>query len=243
MTRRLTRLFTALLFLTLSYGGAAAQQGGRVGAQELIARGNERYARAEYEAAIKVYALVPADAGEAYAQALYNIGVCRFELWQTGEAVRLYVRAVEARDGRYPKASYALGVALEELGRGSEAKQAYARAARSAGFAPAHYKLGMLAAGEGDVARAATHFREAIRRSKGKFPASHNNLGVMLARVGCLDEAEREFEAAIRESDGTFAEAAHNLERCRTLLAAGRAGGGGLEELKVAAADDWFRRR
>src|SRR5215213_2487975 len=123
MTTRLTRLFTALLFLTLSYAGAAARQGG--GSQELVARGNERYARAEYEAAIKVYTLVPAEAGEAYAQALYNIGVCRFELWQTEEAARMYRLAVEARGRRYPKASYALGVALEELGRASEAKESY----------------------------------------------------------------------------------------------------------------------
>ena len=88
MTTRVTRLFPALLFLALTCAGAAAQQGG--GAQALIARGNERYARAEYEAAIEVYALVPADAGEAYAQALYNIGVCRFELWQTEEAAQAY---------------------------------------------------------------------------------------------------------------------------------------------------------
>lgn len=239
MTTRLTRLFTALLFLTLSYAGAEARQGG--GAQGLIARGNERYARAEYEAAIKVYTLVPEDAGEAYAQALYNIGVCRFELWQTEEAARMYRLAVEARGGRrYPKASYALGVALEELGRASEAKESYARAA-AGGHAPAYYKLGMFAEREGDLGRAAAHFREAVRRSKGKFPAGHNNLGVMLARVGRLDDAEREFEAALRESDGTFAEARHNLELCRTLQSAGRAGGG-VASLRVAAAPDGFSR-
>ncbi|HEX6183885.1 MAG TPA: tetratricopeptide repeat protein, partial [Pyrinomonadaceae bacterium] len=178
MTGRLKRLFTALLLLTVTFASAAAQQGG--GAQELIERGNERYARAEYEAAIRAYALVPADAGEAYAQALYNIGVCRFELWQTEEAATMYRRAVEARGRRYPKASYALGVALEELGRAAEAKEAYARAANAGGYAPAYYKLGMLAEAGGDVAAAAAHFREAVRRSEGKFPAGHNNLGVML---------------------------------------------------------------
>ena len=239
MTGRLKRLFTALLFVTLVGAGAAAQQGG--GAQELIARGNERYARAEYEAAIKVYSLVPEDAGEAYAQALYNIGVCRFELWQTEEAATMYRRAVEARGRRYPKASYALGVALEELGRAAEAKESYERAATGGGYAPAYYKLGMIAEREGDVGRAAAHFREAVRRSKDKFPAGRNNLGVMLARVGRLDEAEREFEAALRESDGTFAEARHNLELCRTLLAAGRAGAG-VASLRVAAAADGFTR-
>jgi len=238
MTRRLTKLFTALLFVILTCAGAAAQQGS--GAQELIARGNERYARAEYEAAIKAYALVPEDAGEAYAQALYNIGVCRFELWQTEEAARMYRLAVEARGRRYPKASYALGVALEELGRASEAKESYTRAAMVGGYAPAYYKLGMIAEREGDLGRAATHFREAVRRSKGKFPASHNNLGVMLARAGRLAEAEREFEAAVRQSDAPFEEAAQNLKLCRKLLA-GRSKDGAAA-MKVAAAADGFNR-
>jgi tetratricopeptide (TPR) repeat protein len=240
MTNRLRGLFTALLLLSLCRAGAAAQDSG-AGARELIARGNERYARAEYEAAIKVYALVPAGAGDVYAQALYNIGVCRFELWQTEEAARMYARAVGARGGRYPKASYALGVALEELGRAAEAKASYARAAEGAGYAPAHYKLGMLAAGAGDTEGAASHFREAIRRAKGKFPASHNNLGVMLARAGRLAEAGREFEAALRHSEGTFEEAAHNLKLCRRLLA-GRGGGDAAAALKVAAAADGFSR-
>src|SRR3954468_24141957 len=178
MQRMSKRLFPALLFLTLCGATAAAQ--GR--AQEIIARGNERYARGQYGAAVEEYGRVTRTEGEAYAQALYNIGVCRFELWQTEEAAQAYRQAIEARGGHYPKASYALGVALEELGRGAEAREAYEQAA-SKDYAPAHYKLGMLAARAGDKEQAAAHFREAIGPSKDRFPASHNNLGVMLARA------------------------------------------------------------
>jgi tetratricopeptide (TPR) repeat protein len=237
MTRMLKGLFPALLFVTLCCTAAAAQEGGR--ARELIARGNERYARGEYKSAIAEYQRVARTEGEAYAQALYNIGVCRFELWQTEEAARAYVQAIEARGGRYPKASYALGVALEELGRGAEAKDAYEQAALK-DYAPAHYKLGMLAARAGDDERAAVHFREAIKRSKERFPASHNNLGVMLARAGRLAEAAREFEAALRQSDVPFAEAADNLKLCRRLLAGQSKEGAAA--LKVAAAADGFTR-
>jgi tetratricopeptide (TPR) repeat protein len=240
MTRTLKGLLAALL-LTLSCAAASAQEWGGdvVNARQLIARGNERYARGDYRAAIETYVRVPPGAGEAYAQALYNIGVCRFELWQTEEAAGAYRHAVEARGGRYPKASYALGVALEEMGRAVEAKEAYALAAASA-YAPAHYKLGMLAARAGDDAGAAAHLREAIKRSKERFPASHNNLGVVLARAGRLAEAEREFEAALRESDAPFEEAEHNLKLCRRLLAGNVRDG--VAALKVAASADGFSR-
>ncbi len=233
LKRTLKGLFAALLFLTLWGADASAQER----AQEVIARGNELYARGEYRSAIAEYGRVARAEGEAYAQALYNIGVCRFELWQTEEAVGAYRRAIEARGRSYPKASYALGVALEELKRGPEASEAY-REAAAKGYAPAHYKLGMLAARAGDDEKAAAHFREAIRRSKERFPASHNNLGVMLARAGRLNEAEREFEAALRQSDAPFEEAAQNLKLCRRLLnGQSKEGAAGL---KVAAGADGF---
>ena len=101
MNTRLKRLFPSLLLLALSLCTVAAAQEGRSAAQDLISRGNELYARAEYEAAIALYARVPAPAGDAYAQALYNIGVCRYELQQTAEAALLYAKAIEARRGRY----------------------------------------------------------------------------------------------------------------------------------------------
>ncbi|MBV9929256.1 MAG: tetratricopeptide repeat protein [Acidobacteria bacterium] len=235
MKRTWNGLLTALLFLLLFGATAAAQERAR----EAIARGNEHYARGEYKLAIAEYERVSRAEDEAYAQALYNVGVCRFELWQTEEAARSYRQAIEARGRSYPKASYALGVALEELRREPEARAAYEQAAKK-GYALAHYKLGMLAARAGDGESAAGHFREAIKLSKDKFPAGHNDLGVVLARAGRLSEAEREFEAAVRQSDAPFEEAAQNLKLCRKLLAGQSKDGAAA--LKVANAADGFTR-
>src|SRR6185503_15074341 len=87
-----------------------------------IERGNRNFARADYETAIQEYRRVPADAGEDYAQALYNIGVSYYELWRTDEAINHYRLAIAARHGAYARASYALGVALEDQGQLIEAK-------------------------------------------------------------------------------------------------------------------------
>ena len=119
-------LMTALLLLLLCSGAmtALAQSGGR----DALRRGNERYARGEYEAAIREYGEIKSAQGAVYAQALYNIGVCEFELARTDEAISMYRRAVAARGGRYPKALYALGVALEAVGQLAEAREAYRQA-------------------------------------------------------------------------------------------------------------------
>jgi tetratricopeptide (TPR) repeat protein len=213
-----------MLVLTLSCFAGMARAGGSEAA-EAIKRGNDRYARGEYEAAIREYRQVAEGRTEAYAQALYNIGVCYFELNRTDEAVGMYRRAIEARGGRYPKALYALGVALEISGRQEEAKAAYRQAIAAsgdnymeAGLAIAHYRLGLILGREGDYEGAVTLFREALGRSKQRFPAAHNNLGVMLALAGRVGEAEQEFELALRHSTADFEEAAYNLKLCRARL-------------------------
>ena len=61
----------------------------------------------------KEYNKVSTRDGESYARAIYNIGVCYYELWQTEEAIIFYKRAIELKQGNYPRASYALGVALK----------------------------------------------------------------------------------------------------------------------------------
>jgi len=104
-------------------GSVSLAQTGRDEAQNAIRRGNEKYAKAEYQLAIEEYRRVPLSAGETYAQSLYNIGVCYYELWRTDEAIIYYRRAVEARKGRYPMALYAIGVALTDFKRLSEAKK------------------------------------------------------------------------------------------------------------------------
>ncbi len=215
-------LATLLALLT---GGASMGQENREEARDRIKRGNERYARAEYEAAIEEYRRVPRGAGDAYAQSLYNVGVCYYELGRTEEAIVMYRSAAAAHAGRYPKALYALGVALEDSRRWPEAKEAYREAViTSSGsytesqLAVAHYRLGLLALREDDYEGADALFREAIARSGQAFPASHNNLGVALALAGRLEMAEQEFAVALRQSRGAFGEAAHNLKLCRSRL-------------------------
>jgi len=226
---RAKRLLLAVLLMSLSGGAGATGQESRSEARDRVRRGNEMYARADYEAAIREYRRVPDKSGEVYAQSLYNIGVCYYELSRTREAINMYRSAVEAsRSGRYPKALYALGVALEDSHRWPEAKEAYRQALVASGgkyaeaqLAVAHYRLGLLAMREGDYAGADTLFREAIARSRRRFPASHNNLGVALALAGRMSMAEQEFELALKGARGAFKEAADNLRLCRSALASG----------------------
>ncbi|MCM3901777.1 MAG: tetratricopeptide repeat protein [Pyrinomonadaceae bacterium] len=210
----------AILLVTLVVSFAAGQSSS-IGPAQAIKRGNEKYSKAEYFVAIKEYEQVKPQAGEIYSQALYNIGVSYYELWRTEDAIAMYRKAVAARAGRYSVALYALGVALEDLKRPDDAKEAYRQAVavsqgREAGAA--HFRLGLLLAGDSDYEKAATHFTEAIIWEAS--PASHNNLGVVLALKGRLHEAEREFELALREAGGAFPDATNNLKLCQSLLKA-----------------------
>ncbi|MGI8732543.1 MAG: tetratricopeptide repeat protein [Pyrinomonadaceae bacterium] len=216
---RYRRLLLATLAVTFLASIAVAQTV-RERSLDAIRRGNDKYAKAEYQLAIEEYRRVQPSSDETYAKALYNIGVCHYELWNTDEALVYYRKAIAARP-RYPMALHALGVALKDLKRLSEARGAFTESivASSGGHAPAHYMLGMLAMSEGDHKAAAAFFKEAISRSRDRFPASHNNLGVALARMGRLREAQREFETALRYADGEFDVAIHNLNLCRFLLA------------------------
>ena len=208
----------AILLVTLVVSFASGQSSPAASA-ESIKRGNAKYSKAEYLAALEEYGRIQPQAGEIYSQALFNIGVCYYELWRTEDAVAMYKKALAARASSYPKAFYALGVALEELERPVEAKEAYRQAvaaspSRESGAA--HFRLGLLLASEGEYEEAANHFTEAITWETS--PAGHNNLGVVLALNGRLHEAEREFEAALKQANGIFADATNNLKLCRFLL-------------------------
>lgn len=207
------------LGLTLLWGTIALAQ--TAGAQDFIKRGNAKYVKAEYDSAIAEYRRISPAAGDTYAQALYNIGVCYYELGRTEEAIRLYREAIKVRP-EYAKALYALGVALGDFGKHEEARAAYQSAVAASGgkYAVAYFKLGVLAAADGEYDAAAMLFREAISKSSDRLPSSHNNLGVMLALRGKFNEAEREFRIALKQTDGTFADAKHNLTLCRSLSSA-----------------------
>jgi tetratricopeptide (TPR) repeat protein len=183
-------------------------------AKSSLTRGDAFVAQENYTAAIEEYSKV-FYRDRDYARAIYNIGVCHYELWQTEEAINFYKRAIDLKRGIYPVASYALGVALEDQRRFAEAKTAYQQAPD---FGPAIYRLGLLEAKSGKFKKAAALFRDAASREGRHVPASHNNLGVMLARLGFMQEAEKEFVVALASSGGVFEDAAHNLKLCRSLI-------------------------
>ena len=214
MSIRKLILGTSLLLMIAGF--ASAQD---LSSDSAITRGNRLVAQGQYKLAIKEYGRV-SSSDDAYAQAVYNIGVCYYELWHTGEAIEFYKRAIELRQGKYPNASYALGVALEENNKLAEAKDAYAEAIKaSPGNNPvANYRLGVVWATEGNFETAAKYFKAASIRKGEHAPASHNNLGVMLARMGRLSEAEVEFTTALQQTNGAFADAAHNLKLCQRLM-------------------------
>lgn len=214
-------LFAILLATTLPVLVSAQQDHERAA----IKRGNELVAQEKYEAAIREYELLSPTAGELYARALYNIGVCHYELWRTDQAIDFYSQAIAASKNRYPRASYALGVALEDESRFAEARNAYEESivASRGDFAPAQHRLGLLMTRAGNYTRAVRLYKDAIRRPGDHLPASHNNLGVILAWTGHLKEAEVEFKIALRLTDGTQEDASHNLKLCRYLLAKGMA--------------------
>src|SRR5262249_36438642 len=142
-----------------------------------IKRGNELFAREQYKLALDQYRKIRPNDGASYAQALYNIGVCHFELWETDDAIAYYKLAITARPGGYAKASYALGIALESQSRWHEAKLAYEQALSGDSEGAALFKLGVLAARQGEQQAAMKLFREAIALVGPHVPSSHNNLG------------------------------------------------------------------
>jgi tetratricopeptide (TPR) repeat protein len=96
--------------------------------KSILKRGDALVAQEKYKLAIEEYLKVSSRDADSYARAIYNIGVCHYELWQTDEAIEFYKRAIELKQGNYPRASYALGVALEDQGKTTEAKIAYEQA-------------------------------------------------------------------------------------------------------------------
>jgi tetratricopeptide (TPR) repeat protein len=213
------KMFAALLLLTLLVVPARLQAQRR-DARESIDKGNRLVLRRSYEEALREYERVAPDSAKLYSIALYNIGVCYYELWRTTEAIDYYRRAIKARNGSYAQASYALGIALEDEGKLLEAKAVYNQALATArsDYPHAQFHLGLIAANAGDVELAAALFRKALKRPGEHVISSHNNLGVMLARMQRLKEAEKEFAIAFRLSNGEFGDAAHNLDLCRRLL-------------------------
>ena len=83
-----------------------------------------------------------------------------------------------------------------QLGLSAHDASAFAKAP---GLAEAHNALGELLAGSGDLARAETEFREALRIEP-DMPTAQSNLGHALAERGNLPEAAWYFERAVRRT-------------------------------------------
>ena len=67
-------------------------------------RADALVAQEKYAAAITEYNKVSPRDADLYARAIYNIGVCNYELWRTEEAIVFYKRAVDLKHGNYPRA-------------------------------------------------------------------------------------------------------------------------------------------
>jgi tetratricopeptide (TPR) repeat protein len=209
-------LFTTLIFFTFLEGELIAQT---KSAEVLLNAGNALVAQERYADAIGEYAKVGPLQRELYSRALYNIGVCYYELMETERAVLFYRRAIAIGKANYPRAAYALGIALEDLKRLPEAKEAYLLASQSGViYGPALFKLGVIAANAGDLKTATQFFRQATLSEGAHGAASHNNLGVTLALQGNFKEAEIEFQLALAQTDGVYPDAEHNLGLCRVML-------------------------
>jgi tetratricopeptide (TPR) repeat protein len=124
-------------------------------AEAILKRGEAFVVQAKYKDAIEEYSKVSTRAGESHVRAVYNIGVCYYELWKTDEAISFYKRAIELKQGNYPKASYALGIAHR---------------------AASHNNLGVMLAQLGMLKDAEAEFVMALKRSAGTLDDAALNL-------------------------------------------------------------------
>jgi tetratricopeptide (TPR) repeat protein len=206
------KLFIALLLVSTFSIVVAAQT-----PNSHIKNGNAFFAHEQYERALSEYEKVPANSGPSYSQALYNIGVCYFELWQTDQAIAYFKLAIHSRPQGYPKAAYSLGVALESQQKIDEARSAYTQVTAGDRKGAALFRLGVLSTRENDLKAAIELYRQSVEMDGPHRSSAHNNLGVMLAQSGSLSEAEEQFAIAVKQTNGAFAAAVHNLKLCRSL--------------------------
>ncbi len=152
-----------ILFLLLSVNAQSSD------ASSVIKLGNQLFSNQQYKLAIKEYQRVSPNKREEYARALYNIGVCYYELWVTDEAIEYYGRALELKHGEYPSASFALE------GRIEEAASLFTSAIAQPGQhqASSHNNLGVMLARMGQLNAAEREFQMAL---SGELPEADHNL-------------------------------------------------------------------
>ena len=87
------KTFREMIFVILMAFAPAALAGGDA-AQEAIQRGNDAFARGQYELAMLEYQEVLLGFTSHYPTARYNIGVCHYKLGRAKEAIESYERAI-----------------------------------------------------------------------------------------------------------------------------------------------------
>jgi tetratricopeptide (TPR) repeat protein len=91
--------FATLITISIGFSVNAQQD------KAALKRGDALVAQENYKAAIEEYGKVSDLDRDSYARAIYNIGVCYYELWQTEDAITFYKRAIELKRGNYAIAS------------------------------------------------------------------------------------------------------------------------------------------
>ncbi len=226
-------LLKPFVFLLAIVPSIIAQQSDR---PQSFERGLQLYAQGQYDRAIAEFRESLSQFGPYYAQSLYNIGVCNYELGRKSESIGWYREAIRFK-ANYVAAFHALGVALDDLSETAQSREAFTRAVELSRekHAPSLFRLGLALQREGDLEAAAVSYKKAIRESGDRMPGCHNNLGVIEAMLGDLNAAERHFETAIRQSKGNFESAKYNLSLCREMIATSTRSL--LASLRVASSD------
>ena len=152
----------------------AAEANGRLG---MILHAHERYKLAE-PLYLRSHLLAP----DHYPW-VYYLGVVRVPLGQLEGAAAGFRQAVALKPDDLP-ARLALADVLRELGQSDESREAYERIIRDHPGSPvAHYGLGRVHAGTGDLQGAVKHLRKACELFP-EFGASHYAIGLAYRNLG-----------------------------------------------------------
>jgi tetratricopeptide (TPR) repeat protein len=124
----------------------------------LVDQGNLDAAIEQFDAALEI--------NPSLHEAYNRRGAAQASRGRTQEAIESFSKALEINPGFAP-ALVNLGIALDQQGRSEEAIDAFTKALQlrtnSALASQAHYRLANLILKKGDTARAASHYREALR--------------------------------------------------------------------------------
>ena len=97
LINRISKSIVAAMLALLILGTAARAQSD----SNPFERGTTAYMVGAYELAIREYSQALISSDNRYQEAIYNIGVCYYELGRKDEAAKWFRSAIKARGGRY----------------------------------------------------------------------------------------------------------------------------------------------